>query len=223
MSSSAFQRNETDNGERKRDAPFHYREPASYRDLSGFRAVVIEGRPQSIPESILHQRNVSTTIAALIGWKIASVGDADGDGKADLVWRHETGGQNRLWLMNYALIRSTTALAQEPDLNWRIVGAGDLNGDNTSDLIWRHSTTGQNKVWLLEGANVTSRPINSEPVDWSIAGVGDLDGDGHEDLFWHHSGSGGANKVWTMSGSVRLGTPNIPSTGDPNWQIASPH
>jgi len=32
-------------------------------------------------------------------WSIASAGDFDGDGKADILWRH-TSGVNYLWLMN---------------------------------------------------------------------------------------------------------------------------
>jgi hypothetical protein len=29
-----------------------------------------------------------------IGWRIVGVGDFNGDGKPDILWRHETSGQN---------------------------------------------------------------------------------------------------------------------------------
>ena len=33
-------------------------------------------------------------------WKIAGVGDFDGDGKADILWRNTSTGQSSVYLMN---------------------------------------------------------------------------------------------------------------------------
>ena len=35
-----------------------------------------------------------------LAWGIKGVGDFDGDGKADIVWRNDTTGQVAFWLMN---------------------------------------------------------------------------------------------------------------------------
>lgn len=48
----------------------------------------------------------------------------------------------------------------------------------------------------------------------------DFNGDGRSDIVWRNSGSG-ANAVWFMSGSSRLGTASLPSTTDLSWEIRS--
>lgn len=54
---------------------------------------------------------------------MAAVGDLDGDGRADLLWRHRTGGFNAIWLMDgLTVLPSSTALLRLPNLNWTIVG-----------------------------------------------------------------------------------------------------
>ena len=33
-------------------------------------------------------------------WDVAGVAEFNGDGVADILWRHENNGSNRIWLMN---------------------------------------------------------------------------------------------------------------------------
>jgi len=42
-----------------------------------------------------------------INWRVADTGDVDGDGKADLIWRHATQGWNSVWRMNGVTPRSS--------------------------------------------------------------------------------------------------------------------
>ncbi len=49
--------------------------------------------------------------------------DLDVDGRADLLWRHRTGGFNAIWLMDgLTVLPSSTALLRLTDQNWTIVG-----------------------------------------------------------------------------------------------------
>jgi hypothetical protein len=40
-------------------------------------------------------------------WQIAQMGDVNGDGQADVIWRHGTSGTVAVWLMNGVTITST--------------------------------------------------------------------------------------------------------------------
>src|SRR5439155_3554258 len=73
-----------------------------------------------------------------MGMTIAGVGDLDGDGKADVIWRDGWGdGTVFAWLMNGLTVRQTSLIASVP-LAWQIDGVADLDGDRKADLIGRH-------------------------------------------------------------------------------------
>jgi chitodextrinase len=58
-----------------------------------------------------------------LNWNIAGVGDYDGDGKFDILWRNRVTGENTIWLMNGATILSQPVFATVSDLSWRPSGA----------------------------------------------------------------------------------------------------
>ncbi len=61
-------------------------------------------------------------------WQVAAVGDYNGDGKADILWRNNVNGQNSLWPSGNAaateVVRSTTSQ------DWQII-----NGLETGDIV----------------------------------------------------------------------------------------
>jgi hypothetical protein len=105
-------------------------------------------------------------------WQIEQAADLDGDGKADLVWRNTSTGQNAVWFMD-GLTRTSSGLMPPvgPASGWQIEQAADLDGDGKADLVWRNTTTGQNAVWFMDGLTRTDSgliPSVSPSTGWEI-------------------------------------------------------
>jgi len=111
-------------------------------------------------------------------WQIVGAGDTDGDGKADLLWQHQTAGWLAVWAMNGVDVLSTRFLSVDriSDLTWHIRGVGDVDGDGHADIIWQNDATGGLGVWLLDGCTVgTQRGLANSltsDLNWRIAGPG---------------------------------------------------
>ncbi|MFO1412555.1 MAG: FG-GAP-like repeat-containing protein [Burkholderiales bacterium] len=171
----------------------------------------------------------STTFPASVGagsgWGLSAVGDVNGDGRADIVWRNAGTGQTLVWLMNASgTIASTLNLGIVP-LAYALVGVGDFNGDGTRDLLWFRASDGVVVMYLMaaNGTFTTAFPGAVGPGTWVPVRIGDFDGDGKADIFWRDSTSG-TTAVWYQNGgtvaasdfftSVPPGTWNIGSVGD---------
>lgn len=85
------------------------------------------------------------------GWAIAGIGDQDGDGRSDVVWRSELLRETLLWRFESPTVVDPGPLSSVRLPGWRIVAAADLTGDGASDLVWRNASTGQTILWEMEG------------------------------------------------------------------------
>jgi hypothetical protein len=103
------------------------------------------------------------TEPAVANWRIVGVGDLNGDGKADLVWRSRSTGMVFSMLMNGLAVSSNAVVYTEPSLNWEIVSIDNYTTDNKADLLWRNKTTGM--VFLLP-MNGLSAVVSSSAVIW---------------------------------------------------------
>jgi hypothetical protein len=162
-------------------------------------------------------------------WRASATGDFNADGKPDILWRHGTTGQLRIWTMNGAVRLSELETAPNglSDLNWRVAGAGDFNSDGKPDILWRHAVSGRNVAWLMDGtARISGSFLSPDTVtdtNWQMAGVGDFNSDGKPDILWRHALTSKL-VVWLMDGLVRLdGVFTEPAAlADPQWQVAGP-
>jgi len=128
-------------------------------------------------------------------WVIQGVGDFDGNGLADILWRNVNGDAG-LWLTTSGGGHSVVDFGVI-DPGWSIQGVGDFNGDGKADILWRNAS-GQVGEWLSNAgagyAGFTPVELANVSSDWSIQDVADFNGDGLSDILWHNSN--GDTGVW---------------------------
>jgi FG-GAP-like repeat len=160
-------------------------------------------------------------------WSVVGVGDLDGNGNDDVVWRN-TSGEVAAWFMNGSTISSSNditsgGVAVKPDASWSAAGVGDFSGDGKRDILWRN-TSGEVAIWSMNGAAINSSADATSgggaikpDASWSIAGVGDFNGDGRSDVLWRNST--GALVEWLMNGNTILSSQAIGVSPDSSWNI----
>jgi len=149
---------------------------------------------------------------------LVAAGDYNGDGKSDVLWRHETRGEVWLWAMNGAARTSETHVRTVADTNWEIRGDGDQTGDGKADILWRNRTTGQIYLWPMDGTTVLSETyVATVDPAYDIVGTGDYNGDGKSDILWRHLTTG-AVWIWLMNGATPLSQVNV-DTVDPGYAV----
>jgi M6 family metalloprotease-like protein len=156
----------------------------------------------------------SAFVVSTRGTAVRHAGDFNGDGRADILWRHTLGTVYE-WMLD-GLNSTATGSPGSAGADWVVVGIGDFNGDGKSDILWRH-TSGIVYVWLLDGTRVvgTGSPGNAGP-DWAIVGVGDFNGDGKADILWRHAS--GNLYVWYLDGTSVIGTGSPGQAGN-DWAV----
>jgi len=136
---------------------------------------------------------------------VAGIGDFDGDGKADILWRNSASGQNYLYPMNGTAIKASEGFIRTvADPAWQVKGVGDFDGDGKADIVWRNSSSGQNYLYPMDGTTIkpTEGYIRTvADLAWQIVAVGDYDGDGKSDLLWRNA-STGQNYLYPMDGTT---------------------
>jgi hypothetical protein len=142
--------------------------------------------------------NVSST------WSVVGVGDFNGDGMSDILWR-DSSGNLAIWEMNGTTVLNinSSGLGNVPT-NWTVAGIGDFNGDGMSDILWFDPTAGNIAIWEMNGTavlNINSSGVGTLPTTWSVAVTGDLNGDGKSDIIWSNT-SGGVIAIWFMNGTT---------------------
>jgi hypothetical protein len=151
--------------------------------------------------------------------------DFNGDGKADILWRNTSTGQNYFFLMNGLNRAGEGSLNIIPDQNWVVGGVADFNGDGRADVLFHHNTSGQNYIFLIAADGISKigeGTLNTTPdPNWKVAGTGDFDGDGRADILYRNIVTG-QNYIFLINvGGLTVKAEGLfKSVPDLNWVVA---
>jgi hypothetical protein len=122
----------------------------------------------------LKDGNLNTITLPSPAWRVAGVGDVNGDGRPDLVWQNDATGAISIYYLNGLVLQIYEDRPAVADPNWKIKAVGDYNGDGRVDVIWQHATQGDLFAWFLNGTTLVSQGyLNPARVNtaWQIVGA----------------------------------------------------
>jgi hypothetical protein len=105
------------------------------------------------------------------GWKVAAVGDFDGDGFDDLALQNSSTRAVAIWLMDSVGTTVTKGVViATPVEGWKVVGAGDYDGNGRSDLLLHNALTNSVAQWQMNGTEIVKGWTMTTAPGWKPLG-----------------------------------------------------
>lgn len=119
--------------------------------------------------AIQSQGAISGASAVADAFVCEGVGDLDGNGTADIVWRSSETGDVNAWFMDGLTKSSGGLITDTIGLGFRISAIIDLDGDGKRDIVWRRPSNGDIYAWLMNGLTKRSGAfVRASSTAWRV-------------------------------------------------------
>jgi hypothetical protein len=168
--------------------------------------------------------NLYTDIAD--AWHVAGVGDFNGDGRDDILFRNDNGAiTNFLGTANGGILNNGDNIYTVVDNSWHIAGTGDFNGDGRDDILWRNDNGAVFTFLSTANGGVINNGDNSYAAMsnvWHVEAIGDYNGDGRDDILWRHDNGTIIDWLGTASGGFTDNSANLYTQVGLTWHVQDP-
>ena len=142
-------------------------------------------------------------------WHVQGVGDFNGDGKSDVLWRADSGAIVE-WQSTGPGFTQTVISQTGPGSNWHVAAVADFNGDGKADILWENST-GALQEWQSTGSGFNQGAYSGvAAAGETLLGAFDFNGDHQADLLFRTAS--GAYDVWESTGNSFIQHVSLPAS-----------
>ncbi len=154
-------------------------------------------------------------------WDVQAVGDLDGDGFGDLIWRYTVSdspdtGVSYIWFSNNVGVTQVRKRGGAP-LTWTLLGAADLNGDGAADMVYVSPDNAVRVLMATANRTCANLSAGSIPAGFTALKLGDFSGKHRGDILIRNAGTGEMRILALDASGLTL----PPYTGAPDDQNAS--
>jgi parallel beta-helix repeat protein len=154
-------------------------------------------------------------------WDVQAVGDLDGDGKGDLVWRYVVPnspdtGVSYIWFSNGNNLPIVRKRGGAP-LNWKLLGAADLNADNAADMVYISPDNQIRVLMATPNRTCANMTVGFIPQGFTALALADFTGRNRGDVLIRNNATGQVSLMALNASGIPLPV----FTGDPDDRNAS--
>jgi sugar lactone lactonase YvrE len=159
-------------------------------------------------------------------WDVQAVGDLDGDGFGDLVWRFrgmspniDDQGVSYIWFSNGTAVSQVRKRGGAP-LTWTLLGAADLNSDGAADMIYVSPTNTMRALMATPNRTCANLNGGAIPGGFTALKLADFTGQGRGDVLIRNATTGEVRLIGLNATGLTL-PPYAGAPDDPNASCTS--
>jgi hypothetical protein len=197
------------------------RDDILFRDANG---VIFDYLGTASGGFVGNTNNLYTDIAD--AWHVAGVGDFNGDGRDDILFRNDNGAiTNFLGTANGGIVNNGGNTYTAVGSAWHVAGLGDFNGDGRDDILWRNDNGSVFTFLSTANGGVVNNGDNSFAAMsnvWHVEAIGDYNGDGRDDILWRHDNGTIIDWLGTAGGGFTDNSTNLFTQVALTWHVQDP-